>query len=331
MIILSRHSRNLATLEISPLSKSRHSRNLATLEILPHSKSRHTRNLATLEISPLSKSRHSRNLATLEISPHSKSRHSRNLAILEISPFSKSHHSRNLTTLEISPLSKLSPRLSNVSPLIEILPLSKSRHSRNLGGTLDLSRHSVKSRHSKSCQSQNLATLEISPLSKSRHSRRSRLYISKLARSRSSIPMSAPDHFRSCAKISKTRWHDIEWLAYLYHVPSIYLYIPQGEGEERVSQKMRHCYSSLQLTYTFKTCTKHYSSLQLTYTFKTHTKNNKNCEELALCAFYLYIVHFSCIHIWLRHIAWHMCIGACMYVYTTAASLTYLALSVHYS
>ena len=50
-----------------------------------------------------------------------------------------------------------------------------------------------------------------------------------------------------------------------------------------VSQKMRHCYSSLQLTYSFKTHTKH-SSLQLTYTFKTHTKHKK-LRRLALCAF----------------------------------------------
>ena len=48
------------------------------------------------------------------------------------------------------------------------------------------------------------------------------------------------------------------------------------EGEEGESW-MRHYYSSLQLTCTFKTRTKHYFSLQLTYTFKTRTKD-KNCE-----------------------------------------------------
>ena len=56
------------------------------------------------------------------------------------------------------------------------------------------------------------------------------------------------------------------------------------EGGGGASQKMRHCYSSLQLTYTYKTHTKHYPSLQLTYTFKTRTKHKK-LRRLALCAF----------------------------------------------
>ena len=44
----------------------------------------------------------------------------------------------------------------------------------------------------------------------------------------------------------------------------------EGRGKERVSQKMRHCYSSLQLTYTFKTRTKH-----------------KKLWRLALCCVYV--------------------------------------------
>ena len=50
----------------------------------------------------------------------------------------------------------------------------------------------------------------------------------------------------------------------------------EGKGEEGVNQKMRHCYSSLQLTIIHFQNAQHYSSLQLTYTFKTRTKP-KNC------------------------------------------------------
>ena len=35
------------------------------------------------------------------------------------------------------------------------------------------------------------------------------------------------------------------------------LFEREGKGEEGGESKMRHCYSSLQLTYTFKTHTKH--------------------------------------------------------------------------
>ena len=56
----------------------------------------------------------------------------------------------------------------------------------------------------------------------------------------------------------------------------------EGEGDD---PKMRHCYSSLQLTYTFKTHTKHYSSLQLTYTFKTRTKHTKTAKACTLCVY----------------------------------------------
>ena len=52
----------------------------------------------------------------------------------------------------------------------------------------------------------------------------------------------------------------------------------EGEGEPK-NEALLVCYSSLQLAYTFKTCTKYYSNIQLTYTFKT---------RLALCAFILY-------------------------------------------
>ena len=36
-------------------------------------------------------------------------------------------------------------------------------------------------------------------------------------------------------------------------------------------------------------CTKHYSSLQLTYTFKTRTKHTKTAKARTLCVYYLMI------------------------------------------
>ena len=59
------------------------------------------------------------------------------------------------------------------------------------------------------------------------------------------------------------------WFLYMSIFPEQFTVKAHPALFEGVSQKMRHCYSSLQLIYTFKMHTKHYSSLQLTYTFKT--------------------------------------------------------------
>ena len=88
--------------------------------------------------------------------------------------------------------------------------------------------------------------------------------------------------------------------------PYIYLFIPEqftvkshpalrGRGEP----KMRHCYSSLQLTYTFKTCT-----------------NRKQLWGLALCEFiYLWTVVFC--FIYLVHVHWTLVCNKCLYYYCT--------------
>ena len=67
--------------------------------------------------------------------------------------------------------------------------------------------------------------------------------------------------------------------------------------EGRSEPKMRHCYSSLQLTYTVKTHTKHYSSLQLTYIFKTRTKHTKTAKVRILCVYFKISVSTQSCHI----------------------------------
>ena len=68
------------------------------------------------------------------------------------------------------------------------------------------------------------------------------------------------------------------WVVYCEGPPSFIWGRGEEEGKEGVSQKMKHCYSSLQLAYTFKTPTKHYLESTVDIHFQNAHKTQKNGE-----------------------------------------------------
>ena len=65
------------------------------------------------------------------------------------------------------------------------------------------------------------------------------------------------------------------------------LYLRRRGGEKGVSEKMRHCYSSLQLTYTFKTRTKRQKTAK--------ARTLCECAFIFLCSylFFHYFIHWT--------------------------------------